>query len=110
MTRQLIEQILWQNADRFNELHEPGSRFLYQNTEVKTIGWAFVCGGSLLIRVSGVVGAVPVDCLALAADQWEERRCENPTCRGRLIDGLGFAVRVIKNRQSKVECSECFNR
>lgn len=65
------------------------------------MGWAFVCGDSLMIRISGVVGAVPVDSLTFAG----EGTTVCPVCEG--LGSLPEAVLAWDCVQEPPDCSFC---
>lgn len=96
---------LWRIADSFNEKNNPGTRCFLEtgvaSVETSTVGWAFVCGDEVLVRVKGEVGAVPVDAVKIAKDG--ESVC--PVCVG--TGELKEAIQAWDCGGSPKDCSFC---
>lgn len=98
----MSESKLWNEADEWTERHPSGSRCFVdvggRVQEAQVTGSAFVCGGQLLVRVSGVVGAVPVNTVRFAS----ESATVCPAC-----DGMGCFPETVDRYGEAARCSFC---
>lgn len=90
---------LWSEADAFTEDHPAGSRCFVDIgrwVEARIIGSAFVCEEDVLVRVSVVVGGVPVTAIRFGSETDTVCPvCDGAACFPESVDSQGWLRRCV---------------